>query len=318
MQNESRYSEFEELADSVKEELTRRIEKDVDEVDQRAVVLSNVLNVAWTKFDEYESGTNFRAWIYAIYRNMLNEYWRKLTEARARIPRKNNGGIDDSSGDDDAWRSEVVESGLIHDHIEIGRFDPDSDTKFWSAIDTGTAQSDDGSSDPDSIAAQPTENTERADDHDGFIEITGDLAVSYDLSKLGPDMEAALKELTDNERRVFLERNIFGRTQQEVADDLNLKQNSVKGHHSNALRKIHSRLGYEFYKKYPELMTAGLVAFPSEQPASYVSYLLVGLMKEYLQRFDPVDQEMWDTAINTIRARITGEKPETGNDTMIN
>lgn len=305
MCTESRFSEFEELLEGVKKELMHRIEKDVDEVDKHAIVLSNVLNVAFDKFDQYIPGTNFRAWIHAIRRNLVKEYRRKLTDARDKLPRGRRSETDMVNGDDDAWQSDALESGLTHEHHEIGRFDPARDTKFWSVLDTTTGQNDEGGNDPDKIAAQPTEDIQGATD-DGFVEIDGELAVSFNLSKLGPDMEVALKELTENERRVFLERNIFGRTLEEVAQDLDLKLNSVKGHHSTALRKIQSRLSYDFYKKYPELMTAGLVAFPSEQPASYVSYLLVGLMKSYLQRFDPVDQKVWDSAIANLRARITG------------
>jgi RNA polymerase sigma factor (sigma-70 family) len=303
---ESRHDEFSELLEGVKEELTRQIKRDVDEGDKRADVLSDVLYVAWSKFDEFESGTNFRAWIYAIYRNLKNEYWRKLTEARARLPRKNSGDTDDSSGDDDDWKSDALESGLTHDHIEIGRFEPDTDVGVWSTSENGTAQSDEDDKDPDSIAAQPTEDGQRAIADDGFVEIDDGLAVNFNLSILDSKMEGALKLLTGPERQVFLERNNFGHTLEEVAKNLGLKIDSVKAYHSTALKKVQSQLSFDFYKSYPDLMTAGLVAFPSEHPVSFVSYMLMGLMERYLQRFDPTDQKLWDESVKALRSRISG------------
>jgi len=143
---------------------------------------------------------------------------------------------------------------------------------------------------------------------DDFMSVDEQLnKVSFNTSLLRGPLEKALRSLSAVERQVFLERTYCDLTLAEVAEYNNMKVDTVKGYYSTARSKIQAKLSFDFFSKTPELMIAGLVAFPSELPVSFVSYMLSGLAEKYFQKIDPDDKRLCLEVVNSLRARVKGE-----------
>ena len=156
--------------------------------------------------------------------------------------------------------------------------------------------------------SRPYTHSMSDDPNNGFMTFDEEAKkVTFNTSLLQEPLSKALQSLAPGERQVFLERTCCDLTLAEVAEYNDMKLDTVKGYYSTARSKIQAKLSFDFFNKTPELMIAGLVAFPSELPVSYVSYMLSGLAERYFQKTDPADKKLCLEVVNALRARIMGE-----------
>jgi RNA polymerase sigma factor (sigma-70 family) len=126
----------------------------------------------------------------------------------------------------------------------------------------------------------------------------------FNSSSFQEPLREAFRALSAGERQVFIERTYCDLTLAEVAEYNDMKIDTAKGYYSTARSKIQAKLSFDFYSKIPELMIAGLVAFPSELPVSYVSYMLMSLGDEFFQQSHPADAKIRSDVVSTFRNQI--------------